>query len=316
MDERSHRRLDEAVGGWTPDELARLPDVALAGADVDAVAGDGPPGYYALVGSHAYGFATAESDVDVRGFHLADGRRYALLDRPAARVQVPATANREADPGVPAPVEFESLELRAFTDALAGGDFALFEAVLAAPVVRDDVPAAVDSLRDLLRDHLPLDLPCRYVGMARSLYSELDAAAGESDGDDDVGCDGDGDRNELRAADLKKALYALRAVYAAEYVDEYGSVVADVRDLARAVDGDPALVAALIDARRDGGWPAREGEGESSLYTRTMATLERRLDAADYAEPTAAERDAFRDALDEWQCETRGWSGLATRGGE
>lgn len=302
MDERSHRRLAEAVGGWTPDELARLPDVALAAGDgdADAVAGDGAPGYYALVGSHAYGFAIAGSDVDVRGFHLVDGRRYALLDRPAARVQVPAVRGRQTDPGVPAPVEFESLELRAFTDGLAGGDFALFEAVLAAPVVRDDAPAAVDSLRDLLRDHLPLDLPRRYVGMARSLYSELEATSGD----------------ELQADDLKKALYALRAVYAAEYVAKHGSVVADARDLARAVDGDPALVAALIDARRDGGWPAREGEGESSLYTRTMATLERRLAAADHAKSTAAEREAFRTALDEWQRETRGWSGLATRGGE
>ncbi|MFB6234136.1 MAG: DNA polymerase beta superfamily protein [Halopenitus sp.] len=308
MDERSHRRLDEAVGGWTPAELARIPAVALA--DAGAVAGGCDPGYYALVGSHAYGFATAESDVDVRGFHLADGRRYALLDRPAARVQVPAITDREADPAVPAPVEFESLELRAFADALAGGDFALFEAVLAAPVVRDDVPAAVDSLRNLLRDHLPLDLPQRYVGMARSLYSELEAAS-DVDGDDngdDVDDDSDGDGAELQADSLKKALYALRAVYAAEYVDEHGCVVADVRDLARAVDGDPALVAALLDARRDGGWPARETDGESSLYDRTLAALERRLDAADYAESTAAERAAFRTALDEWQCETRGWS--------
>lgn len=309
MDERSHRRLDDSVGGWRPSELARIPAVAVAGPD--AAAGDCDPGYYALVGSHAYGFATADSDVDVRGFHLADGRRYALLDRPRDRVQVPAVGGREAD-AAPAPVEFESLELRAFADALAGGDFALVEAVLAVPVVRDDVPAAIDSLRELLGDHLPLDLPCRYVGMARSLYAELDAA-----GEEDEGVEGgEGDGPAATTADPKTALYALRAVYAAAYVDEHGTLIADVHDLARAVDGDPALVAELIDARRDGGWSARWTERGSSLSDRTMATLERHFDAADYAEPTASERAAFRTALDEWQCETRGWSGLSTRRGE
>lgn len=303
MDERSHRRLEESVGGWTPAELARLPKVDVAGVDRAGT------GYYALVGSHAYGFATAESDVDVRGFHLADGRRYALLDRPRERVTVPAPAGREADACAPAPVEFESLELRAFADALAGGDFTLVEAVLAAPVVRDDVPDAVDSLRDLLRDHLPLGLPCRYVGMARSLYTELDGAGdgGESD---------ESDEPAATTPDPKTALYALRALYAAAYVAEHGDVVADVHDLARAVDGDVALVRELVAARRAGGWPDPTEGTESALYERTMATLERRLDAAEYAEPPASEREAFRAALDEWQWETRGWSGLATRWGE
>jgi predicted nucleotidyltransferase len=47
------------------------------------------PAFYAVTGSRLYGFPGEEhSDVDVRGFHLADWRRYALLDRPDEQIIV------------------------------------------------------------------------------------------------------------------------------------------------------------------------------------------------------------------------------------
>ncbi|WP_101295437.1 nucleotidyltransferase domain-containing protein [Halegenticoccus soli] len=288
--------MDE-LGGWSREGLARI--VA------DAVGTEGSPGFYAVTGSRIYGFAGVDSDVDVRGFHVADGVRYLLLEPPAERIAAtvspgeggPAEADPdgegrriEADPVGEedrAEIDLVSYELRTFGTLLAESNVNALEAVLDGIVVTDAPEVRVEWLRDAIREELPLDAPARYAGMARHNY----------------------ERCRRDDATAKTYLYALRGALAAHYVAERSDVVADVRTLADAVLGDADLADELVDAKRAG------GELDPALASSAERAIEALLDAADFEGPDAAERRAYRERLDEWMLEARGIDRKRSLGG-
>lgn len=262
------------TGGWSRDELARLARVV--------VADEGEPGFYAVAGSHVYGFADDDSDVDLRGFHVADAARYLLLDQPAEQVSVDperaATSTPQAD------VDVVSYELRTFATHLARANFTTLELVFDGLVVADEYPADLDALRSLVEEYLPLDVPSQYVGMARHQYERSLAASTLSEN-----------------PSAKEYLYGVRGLLAAHYVAEVRTIESDVRALSEAVLGDTDVVDALVAAKR----------GESDLDGDLAADAERLMGELLETAPagdTDNQRDkaAYRAALDEWMLDVRG----------
>lgn len=271
-------RDDRRFGDHTIDDLA-----AIAREEIPA---DAEPGYAAVSGSHLYGWATTASDVDLRGFHVADGRQYALLDPPTEQVAATFTNARRST----ADVDFVSRELRTFGRLVADRNVNALETLSTGFVVLDAHPSSLDRLRDHVHEALPLDVPARYAGMARS---NRDAVT--------------------EGGSVKRTLYALRALLAAHHVADEARLESDIRRLSTSVLGETALVADLVDAKR-------EAAGEGSDGARGSETDDARLDA-ELASRTAAvlddlqrrdwpddiENGAYRRGVDDWMRDVRGW---------
>ncbi|SDM02000.1 Predicted nucleotidyltransferase [Halogranum gelatinilyticum] len=262
------------LGGWSRDELARLASVV--------VGDEGEPGFYAVAGSHIYGFAADDSDVDLRGFHVADAARYLLLDQPAE--QLSADPERAATSTAAADVDVVSYELRTFATHLARANFTTLELVFDGLVVADEQPADLDALRSLVEERLPLDVPSQYVGMARHQYERSVAASTVSE-----------------RPSAKEYLYGVRGLLAAHYVAEERTIESDVRVLSDAVLGDTGVVDTLVAAKRG----ERELDGDvASDAERLMGEL---LETAPVDEDDSrVDKADYRAALDEWMLGVRG----------
>lgn len=273
----------------TSEERARVAG-ALDALFVDGPAADATPLFYAVTGSRIYGFADGDSDIDVRGVHVVDADEYLRLDPPAERYALdPADA-----PGGGVGVDLVSYELRKFGSLLADGNFNAVETVLAGGPVANESPGTIDSLRTLLGDALPLDVPRRYYGMATSNYRAFP--------DPDAGAD---------PPSAKASLYAIRGLLAAVYTAREAAIEADVTVLTDWWGDDDlsALVAALVEEKRRG-----SGVPNAELAARADAAVARLVDAV---EPELPDDDAngarYRERLDEWmlaaRAEARGGAG-------
>ena len=244
--------------------------------------GDADPAFYAISGSHLYGFPSEEGgDVDVRGFHVADGTRYALLDPPAEQYVVNQDGVTDGYEAY-AEVDLVSYELRKFGTLLYEANYNVLEVVFEGPVALDDVPRAMDSLRSLVESHLPLDVPQSYLGMARTNYQRY---IGE-----------DPRRHEPTA---KKYLYVIRGLLGATYVAESESIEADVRTLSEAVLGDAALVSELVDAKRE----HENATLDDDLRRRADRLVEDLFETTDLPEP--AGKEEYREKLNDWMRDIR-----------
>lgn len=241
-----------------------------------AVPDDAEPLYCTVAGSHLHGVAGPDSDVDLRGVHLVDAERYALLTPVADQVVVNQGGVTEGFEDVP-DAEVVSYELRTFGELVADGNFNALELLFAdEPLVA--APAAMDPLRAVVEDHLPLDVPRGYVGMARDNY----------EGDD-----------EERPLTAKTYLYVLRGLLAARYVRDEASVEPDAFALADHGLDDPGLVDDLA-AVKCSGAEARPGP---DLAARAEAAIEGLFDALD--PPEGVDKTVLRDAVDEWMRDVR-----------
>ena len=258
--------------------------------DLDAAAGmietavrrdDRRPTFYAVGGSHAYGFAGEDADLDVRGFHVADGGRYALLDEPEEQIVV---NQGEVTPGFEdyAEIDLVSYELKKFGSLLYQANFNVLEVLFDGVQVMNGVPLEIDSLRALIEDELPLDVPRSYVGMARTNYRkhlDPDAAA--------------------YAPTAKRYLYALRGLLGARYVADEETITADVRDLSRHVLGTTGIVDELIEVKLS----AEGATVGDDLAGRANELVTDLFDEAD--PPERVEKERYRERIDEWMLKVR-----------
>ena len=243
---------------------------------------DRRPAFHAVAGSHMYGFASeAGGDVDVRGFHVADGERYASLDEPDEQIVVNQGDVTEGFEEY-AEIDLVSYELKKFGSLLYGANFNVLEVLFDGIEVVDDVPAEVDALRELVEAELPLDVPRSYVGMARTNYRNyLDPDA------------------PSYAPTAKRYLYVLRGLLAARYVVDEERIRADVRDLSRHVLGTTGTVDELIAAKRSAAGATVDGD----LAARADDLIADLLDAVD--PPDRVEKERYRERLDEWMLSVR-----------
>lgn len=252
----------------------------------DAVARPGTerrPRLYAVTGSHVYGFDAGDSDVDLRGVHTVPGEEYASLDRPASEVTVNMDGVTEGFEAF-ADVDLRSYELRAFGELVVKANYNVIELVLEAPVVMNGLPLEVDALRALIRDHLPMNVPHAYLGMAKSnYYKHLDP-----------------DKPESYDPRPKKFLYVLRGLLGAQYVLDEGDVEADVRELATTIDVAPeGLIGELIERKREA--PGADVAPETAERARDrIAELFGAVDV-----PPRPDKAGFREAVDDWMRKVR-----------
>jgi predicted nucleotidyltransferase len=140
----------------------------------------------------------------------------------------------------------------------------------------------METLRSLVEDHLPLDVPTSYVGMAKNNYRKY--------------LNPERDSYEPTA---KKFLYVLRGMLAAQYVQETRSIEADVTVLTEAVRGETGLVEDLVAVKRE----EDTGHVPDELAARADEQITALFDESD--PPERVEKSAFRDAIDDWMLSIR-----------
>lgn len=252
----------------------------------DAVAWKGTehrPRFYAVTGSHIYGFDSPDSDIDVRGIHVAPPEKYAYLQTPAEEITVNMDGVTEGFEEY-ADVDLRSYELKKFGSLLAKANFNTVELVFEAPTVMSGMPLEMDALQELIREYLPMNVPHAYLGMAKSnYYKHLDP-----------------EKTEGYDPRAKKFLYVYRGLLGARYVLAERDIEADVRRLAETVDGgDPDLVDELVDHKRT----ADEANVPDALKSRAREAIAAQFNALeDLPQP---DKHGYREAIDDWMQKVR-----------
>jgi predicted nucleotidyltransferase len=246
------------------------------------------PAFAAIGGSHIYGFPSPPNeggDIDLRGFHLVDGQRYLDLNPPQEQYQVnqgTVTQGFEAYEHI----ELVSYELRKFGSLLHTANFNVIETVFKGPEVMNGVPLEMQSLRALLRDHLPMDMHHHYYGMAKSNYWKYLNPNKES-----------------YRPTAKKYLYVLRGLLGARYVYDREDVTAHALTLAEAnSETDADLVGDLIDVKLQ----AENIETSNELAGRAderITTLFNEWEPPDSYDHD--DRESYRDDLNSWMRKIR-----------
>jgi len=241
------------------------------------------PRFYAITGSHIYGFDSAGSDIDVRGFHLVPAEEYAYLETPAEEVTVNMDGTTEGFETY-AEVDLRSYELKKFGSLLVKANYNIIELVFEAPTVMNGIPLEMDALQNLIQEHLPLNVPHTYLGMARSnYYKHLDP-----------------EKAEGYSPVAKNFLYVYRGLLGAQYVVEYEDIEADIFELAEAVDGgDEGLVDDLVSHKRT----ADDEFVPDDLEERARNAIQDQFNALDsFPDP---DKTGYREAIDEWMRKVR-----------
>jgi len=242
------------------------------------------PRWYAITGSHLYGFSSPSSDIDIRGFHTAPANRYAGLNSPKGEISVNMGTTTEGYESM-SEADLRSRELRSFTEQLVTANYNAIELALHAPVVMNGVPLEMDALRAIIREHLPLDVPHSYMGMAKSnYYNYLDP-----------------DKTEAYRPTPKKFCYVYRGLLGAQFTHDTGEIEPDLLTLAQEVDwGNEIMVHELIEDKRSPDFDSyREPVAED--YRHTIADGFRHL-----PEFESPDKESYRDDLDTWMTKIRG----------
>lgn len=241
------------------------------------------PRFYAVTGSHIYGFDSPDSDIDVRGLHVAPAEEYASLRTPASEVTVNMDGVTEGF-GAYADVDLRSYELKKFGSLLAKANYNVVELVFEAPTVMNGIPLEMDALEALIREYLPMNVPHAYLGMAKSNYYKHLGP----------------EKTEGYDPRPKKFLYVYRGLLGATYVLEHEDIEADIHTLATAVDGgDPQLVDDLIGHKRE----ADEPTVPEALEERARTAILEQFNALD-ALPKP-DKSGYWEALDDWMHNVR-----------
>lgn len=252
----------------------------------DAVAQQGAehrPRFYAITGSHLYGFHSAESDIDIRGLHVAPADAYAYLSGPVEEITINMDGTTEGFEAYAA-VDLRSYELRKFGSLLVNANYNIIELVFEAPTVMNGMSLEIDALENLIREHLPMNVAHSYLGMATSnYYKNLDP-----------------DKTEGYDPVPKTFLYVYRGLLGAKYVLDHHDIEPNVTKLARAVDGgNPDVVADLIVHKRES--DGRPVSDELETRART-AIVEQFNDIGDLGAP---DKTGYREAIDDWMRKVR-----------
>lgn len=198
----------------------------------------------ALSGAHAYGFPSPDSDVDLKGVHVAPLPSIVGLWSPPA-----AVGGIEVVDGLE--VDYGSNEIAQVLGGVLRGDGNFVERLLGPSALV--VSPALSSVRPVVRANLSRRLHHHYRGFAHAQRKQADATRG-----------------------AKKVLYVLRTALTGVHVLETGEIVTDLPTLAADRDVD---VAEWIEAKQ-----AAEGavlaEGAYARAVSAMDDVFARLEAA------------------------------------
>lgn len=211
------------------------------------IAGSGPPAVFATVsGAHLYGFASPDSDVDLRGAFSRPVHEVLGLRPPPETITV--TDQRRHD------VDWVAHDLRKFARLLTQHNGYVLEQVFS-PLVVVSSPT-FEELRELARGCVTRPTVRHYQGFAR------------------------GRRTRLRepGATVKHLLYAYRVLLSGIHLMRTGDVVANLfvlNELLKSSEVDQ-----LIARKREGAEAMRLAAGELEHHERLLDALEVELELA------------------------------------
>jgi uncharacterized protein len=199
-----------------------------------------------LSGSHAYGFPSPDSDLDLKAVHLAPTERILGLSPPR-----PAVDHTEWIDGVE--VDYTSNELGQVLHGVLGGNGNYLERLLGPTVLLADEPL-LERIRGLAPAFLSRRVHAHYRGFAKQQHKALE-----------------------QRATAKRLLYVLRTLATGTWLLERGEVVADLGAIAGplGIDGVDELVA----LKQQGERAALESEAVADWGPRVDA-LFARIDTA------------------------------------
>ena len=237
------------------------------------------PCFYAVTGSHQYGTDTASSDIDVKGFHCADGSRYMVFDSPESQVSF-ETSIQPANSSV----EITSYELKKFGEMLLKSDFSIIELIGGGMDVYTRDQTLLCGVKDTLAEMWPVELPHRYLGMADSIYARSVEETSPED-----------------PSDLKPYVYSLRGCLAAEYVLEYGDVEPRLNCLAETIlDKERAEhVEKFITAVRADQLPSQ------AIQTEVRQVIKEKLNTIEASGFDTDQRSEYKTGLADWMLAVR-----------
>ena len=227
-------------------------------------------------GSHAYGFPSADSDVDLKALHLAPLRDLLGLG------PVPETVDfLGLVEGVE--LDYTSHELGKACQLLLRGNGNLLEWVLGELVVQAHPRAA--ELRRLARQNLHRGFARHYAGFSRALRGEYLRG-----------------REEAGAGRVKPLLYALRSALSGLHLMRSGECLPHLPRLLAACPGYEAA-RELVDLKRGGDEQVRL-TGDDAGWLDLVARAQAELEAARASSPLPEEAPA-RAALSAWLADLR-----------
>jgi predicted nucleotidyltransferase len=188
--------------------------------------GGGTGLFYAVTGSHIYGFSDKNSDIDIRGIYLVEPDEYLKVSSPEEQISF-MRVYREQE------IDFKQYELLKFGRLLYKGNYNVIELVFNGIEIYNQIPNQLMQLREIILDELPLDLPTHYIGMAEEVY-----------------------RKEVREAEEvepESVLYVLRGVLASKYVIEENRIEANIIELGDYASIETRILEDLIEVKKDGG---------------------------------------------------------------
>ena len=230
------------------------------------VAHRGPPPVFATIsGAHLYGFASPDSDVDLRGAFLHPTHRVLGLHPPAETITIMDNSRIDLD--------WVAHDLRKFSRLMTNHNGYVLEQLFS-PLVVVSTPA-FEELRELGRGCITRQTVRHYRGFAL------------------------GRRKRLREPEptVKHLLYAYRVMLSGIHLMRTGEVVANLNGLNDAFRIGP--VQELIDRKRQGAETMRLHETELAQHEKALDELDAVLTEAHAASPlpdeptTESELDAF-----------------------
>lgn len=219
-----------------------------------------------LSGAHAYGFASVDSDLDLKGIHVAPTEAFLGLDAPHT-----SSSFLEVIDGVE--IDYGSNEVAQAVRGLLRGDGNMLERVMSQSPLRSG--ESLPELRHLATASLSRRYHAHYRGFARSQHHALEKAERPT---------------------AKKLLYVLRTTLTGAHLLETGRCEPELTALAD--DAGFPEAHELVDLKREHEGqplPARWLELAPALVTRAFE----RLDASLHRTPLP-EEPSEPDALEAW----------------
>lgn len=182
----------------------------------DNLAADERPIFYALSGSHLYVFPSENGgDIDIRGFHAVDSEEHLKLNSPREQLEIEREWNSSFKQEK---MDLVSYELKKFGQLVFKTNFNVLEWIFGQNIVWNRRGEELQELREIIRSHLPADVPYHYKGMAKQNYRKfLDPESGSYN------------------PTAKKYLYVLRGMLGAKYIQENHELEPDITEMAEQV---------------------------------------------------------------------------------
>ncbi len=242
---------------------------------------DQEPLFYALSGSHLYGFPSKEGgDIDIRGFHMTDSEEFLKLGASEEQVEIEKEWESSFEQSK---MDLVSYELKKFGHLVFKTNFNVLEWLSGDNIVWNRREEEIEELRQKLEEHLPADVPYHYKGMAKQNYNRFLV---ESSGS--------------YKPTAKKYLYVLRGLLGAKYIQENETIEPDITKLADYLlsKEDAKIIDDLIQEKQK-----EKSEADPETASRADDLIQRLFDEVE-AE-SSKDDEKLTEQINEWMLDVR-----------